>query len=91
MTFLQQKQIVIEDVSNIMWVSDCVPPCENVLGTGDMMYIFYYKTLNTFPVVFHIIPIGLRIFYSNFVYFFSKGLKVSFCNFCTSDEVQLSY
>ena len=37
-----------------------------------------------FHVFFELFRLDSKYFYSNFVYFFSKGLKLSFCDFCRS-------
>ena len=48
-----------------------------------------YNRFNAFPCVFLIVQIRLKMFfYINFVYFFSKGLILSFYDFCILNEVQ---
>ena len=67
-------------------------PWESVLGTVDMTF-FIVNGFNALPYIFWIVQVRLKICFIVilFTYFFSKGLKISFYDFCILNEVLLEW
>ena len=71
------------------WLVIVFSPLERVLGTVDMIFFNVIIELMPFLVIFELFRLDSNIFHSNFVCFFSKGLILSFYNFCILNEVLL--
>ena len=87
-SFSNWGKIVVKDVSNFTRVSGCIYTMRECSRYSWYDIFYCYNGFNAFPCIFLIVQIRLKIFfYSNFVYFFSKGLILSFHDFCILNEV----